>query len=108
MLSPLLNWLKLGQGSFAFPTGRDSATLRDKGTKVPSFSRDKGTTRQAKNLAKGRDGPGQPKSGTRQAGTAKFWDRKRDKTGYSRKGRSKTEKGCSKTGKDVLKQKKMF
>ena len=44
--------------------GRDSATFRDKGTEVPSLSRDKGITGQAKNLAKGRDGPGQPKSGT--------------------------------------------
>ena len=33
----------------AFPTGRDSATFRDKGT-----------TGQAQNLAKGLDGPGQP------------------------------------------------
>ena len=41
-----------------FPTGRD------KGTEVPSLSRDRGTTGQAKNLAKGRDGPRQPKSGT--------------------------------------------
>ena len=30
-----------------FPTGRDSATFRDKGTEVPSLSRDKGTTGQA-------------------------------------------------------------
>ena len=44
----------------AFPTGWDSATSRDKGTKVPSLSRDKWTTGQDKNLAKGRDGPGQP------------------------------------------------
>ena len=47
-----------------FPTGRDSATFWDKGTEVPLLSRDKGTTGQAQNLAKGRDGPGQPKSGT--------------------------------------------
>ena len=39
---------------------RDSATFRDKGTGVTSLSRDKGTTGQAQNLAKGRDGPGQP------------------------------------------------
>ena len=32
-----------------FPTGRDSATFQDKGTKVPSWSRDKGTTGQAQN-----------------------------------------------------------
>ena len=51
--------LKLG-----FPTGRDSATFQDNGSEVPSLSRDKGTTGQDKNLAKGRDGPGQPKSGT--------------------------------------------
>ena len=72
-----------------FPTGRDSATFRDKGTEVPSLSRDKGTTGQAKNLAKGRDGPGL-------AGTAKIWDKTRDKTEQRRKGRSKT-------GKEVLK-----
>ena len=75
-----------------FPTGRDSATFRDKGTEVPSLSRDKGTTGQAKNLAKGRDGPGQPKFGTGRAGTAKIRDGTRDKTGQSRKGRSKTGK----------------
>ena len=39
-----------------FTTGRDSATFRDNGIEVPSLSRDKGTTGQAKNLAKGRDG----------------------------------------------------
>ena len=36
-----------------FPTGRDSATLPDKGTEVPSLSRDKETMGQAQNLAKG-------------------------------------------------------
>ena len=40
--------------------GRDSATYWDKGTEVPSLSRDKGTTGQAQNLATGQDGPGQP------------------------------------------------
>ena len=39
----------------AFSTGRDSPTFWDKGTEVPSLSRDKGTTGQAQNLAKGRD-----------------------------------------------------
>ena len=68
-----------------------------------SGQRDKGTTGQAKNLAKGRDGSGQSKSGT-----AKNRYRRRDKPGQSRKGRSKTEKGCSKTEKDVLKQERMF
>ena len=43
-----------------FPTGRDSATFQDKGTEIPSLSRDKGTTGQAQNLTAGRDGPGQP------------------------------------------------
>ena len=47
-----------------FPTGRDSTTFRDNGTEVSSLSRDKGTTGQAQNLTKGRDGPGQLKSGT--------------------------------------------
>ena len=37
----------------AFRTGRDSATFRDKGTEIPSLSRDKGTTGQAQNLATG-------------------------------------------------------
>ena len=60
-------------------TGRDSATFWDNGTEVPSFSRDKGTTRQAKNLAKGWDGPGQPKFRMGRAGTAKIQDG--DKTG---------------------------
>ena len=36
-----------------FPTERDSATFQDKETEVPSLSRNKGTTGQAKNLAKG-------------------------------------------------------
>ena len=75
-----------------FPTGLDSATFRDKGTEVPTLSREKGTTGQAKNLAKGWDGLGQPKFGMRQAGTAKIWDRTLDKTGQSRKGHSKTGK----------------
>jgi hypothetical protein len=53
-----------GRGQeLGFPTGQDSATFWDKGTEVSALSRDKGTTGQAKNLAKGRDGPGQPKSG---------------------------------------------
>ena len=94
--------------SVGFPTGRDSATFRDKGTEVPSFSRDKGTTGRAKNLAKGRDGPGQPKLGTGQAGTAKIRDGTRDKTGQGRKGHSKTGKRRSKTENNVLKQEKMF
>ena len=63
-----------------FPTGQDSATFRDKGT-----------TGQAKNLAKGRDGPIQSKSGTVR-GT------KRDRA----------EKDILKQENDVLKQKMMF
>ena len=54
--------------------GRDSATFWDKGTEVPSLSRDKGTTGQTKNLAEGRDGSGQPKSGTGRAGTTRIRD----------------------------------
>ena len=67
-----------------FPTGRDSTTFRDNGTEVSSLSRDKGTTRQAQNLVKGQDGPGQLKSGTGWAGTAKIWDGTQDKTVQSR------------------------
>ena len=74
-----------------FPTGRDSTTFRDNGTEVSSLSRDKGTTGQAQNLAKGRDGPGQPKSGTGR-GT------KRDRA----------EKDVLKQKKDALKQKRTF
>ena len=71
------------------------------GQKFLSLSRDKGTTGRAKNLTKGRDGPGQPKFGMGRAGTAKIRDGTRDKTGQSRKGRSNQEN-------DVLKQKKLF
>ena len=56
---------------------------------------------QAKNLAKGQDGPGQPKFGMGRAGTAKIRNKTWDKTEQSRK-------GCSKTEKDVLKQERMF
>ena len=42
----------------AFPTGRDGATFRDKGTEISTLSRDKGTTGQAQKLATGRDGTG--------------------------------------------------
>ena len=55
---------------------RDNTTFRDKGTEVPSLSQDKGTTGQAKNLTKGRDGPGQPKFGTGRAGTKGHRDEK--------------------------------
>ena len=65
-----------------FPTRPDSATFRDKGTEVPSLSRDKGTMGQARNLAKGWEGPGQPKSGTGRAGTAKPRDGTWDKTNF--------------------------
>ena len=91
-----------------FPKGWSNATFRDKGTEVPSLSLDKGTTGQAKNPAKGRDGPGQPKFGTGRVGTAKIRDRTRDITGHSRKGHFKTAKRCSKTERDVLKQESMF
>ena len=70
------------------------------------MSRDKGTTGQPQNLTTGRDGPGQPKFGTGQAGTTKIRDGTRDKMGQSRKGHSKTGKRCSKTENDVQKQEK--
>jgi hypothetical protein len=69
---------------------------------------DKGAMGQAQNLAKGWDGPGQPKFETGRAGIAKIRDGMQDKTGQSRKGRSKTGKQHSKTGNDVLKQEMMF
>ena len=84
-------WLRVWEAVYfklGFPTGRDSATFRDSGTAKTFLSRDKGTTgqkflycpgtkgqrdklkilprdgtgRDSQNL--GRDGPGQPKSGT--------------------------------------------
>ena len=88
-----MNYCKQGW-VLGFPTGRDSVTFRDKGTEVPSLSRDKGTTGQAENLAKGRDGPGQPKFGTGRAGTVKIRDGTRDRA----------EKDVLKQEKDVLKQ----
>jgi hypothetical protein len=70
------------------------------GTKGQKFHHSpvQGTTGQAKNLAKGRV----------RAGTAKIQDVTQVKARLSLKGRSKTEKGCSETEKDVLKQEKMF
>ena len=63
-----------------FPTGRDSATFRDNWTEVSSLSRDKGTTGQAKKLAKGRVGTAKIRDGT-----AKNRDGTWDKMGQSRK-----------------------
>ena len=75
-----------------FPTGRDRTTFWDNGTEVSSLSRDKGTKGQAKTLAKGQDGMGQPIFRTGRARTAKIQDGTQDKTGQSRKGHSKTGK----------------
>ena len=109
-ISTLLAEFQLG-----FPTGRDGATFRDSGTGKTFLSLDKGTTGQKflhcpgtkgqwdklkilpwdgtvrDSQNPGRDGPGQPKSGT----------------GHGTK-RDRGEKGCSKTEKDVLEQKRMF
>jgi hypothetical protein len=62
------------------------------------LSRDKGTKEQAKNLAKGPDGPGQPKSGTGQ-GTK----REREEKDVLKK-----ENDVLKQEKEVLKQERMF
>ena len=53
MLRLLLEPIRLDISGFqlAFRTGRDSAFFWDKGTEVPSLSRDKGTMGQAPNLA---------------------------------------------------------
>ena len=85
----------------AFPTGRDSETFRDNGTKIPSLSRDKGTAGQAKRAARGRYGSGQPEAVTGRAGTAKKQDGTRDKMGQSRKDVLKQEN-------NVVKQKMLF
>ena len=62
----------------AFPTGWDRETFWDNGTEVPSLSREKGTTGQAKNLAKGRDGTGRDSqnSGWDGMGQPKFGSRR--------------------------------
>ena len=82
--------------------GRDNATFWDKGTEV---SREKGTTGQAKNLAMGREGPGQRKFG-------KGWDSQnlgRDGPGQPKSGtvhvtkRDRVEKDILEQEKDVLK-----
>ena len=78
--------------------GRDSATFRDNGTEVPSLSRDKGTTGQAKNFAKGRDGRDSQNSGQDRPGQPKFG------TGHGTK-RDRAEKDVLKQENDVLKQK---
>ena len=83
-----------GQRNFSGQRDRQNFIVpgqRDNGIEVPLLSRDKGTTGQAQNLAKGRDGPGQPKSGTGR-GT------KRDRA----------EKDVLKQENDILKQKMMF
>ena len=67
-------------------------TVQLLGTEVPSLSWDKKTMEQAKNLAKGQDGPGQTKVGTGRAGTAKIWDGTKGDIAE----------------KDVLKQERMF
>ena len=54
----LKTFLLMYGSPLAFPTGRDSATFRDKETEIPSLSWDKGTTGQAQNLATGQDGTG--------------------------------------------------
>ena len=77
-----------------FPTGRDSASFRDKGTEVFSLSRDKGTTGEARNLAKGQDGTGQPKFGMGLTRIAKIWDGTK---------RDRAEKDVLKQENDVLK-----
>jgi hypothetical protein len=76
---------------------RDSATFRDKGTEVPSLSWDKGTMGQAKNLAKGQDGPGRDSQNSGrdrpgQAGTG------RDRPGQAGTGRDRP--GQAGTGRD--------
>ena len=60
-----------GPAKLGFPTGWDIATFWDKGTEVPSLSRDKGTMGQAQNLVTGQDGPENP---------VKIWDRMWDST----------------------------
>ena len=58
MLGPRKGRAERGRQSgsgVGFSTGQDSATFREKGTEVPSLSWDKGTTGQAKNLAKEKD-----------------------------------------------------
>ena len=91
-----------------FPIGTDSATFRDKGREVSSLFHDKGAMGQVKNLAKGRDGPGQPKIGMEQpkSGTGRGTKRDRAEKDFLKQeiGILKQENGVLKQDKDVLKQ----
>ena len=80
---------------------QDSATFWEKGTDVQSLSRDKGTTGKAKNLAKGQEEPGQQKSGTGRARTAKIQDGAGTKW-------DRAEEDVLIQKKDVLKQKRIL
>ena len=62
-MARLLTRVSNGTGQCKFSGNRDRQNFfvpgqKDNGTEVPSLSRDKGKTGQAKNLAKGRDRPG--------------------------------------------------
>ena len=72
-LTEAIHKFKLVVSTVVFPMGRDSASFGDKGTEVPSLSRDKGTTGKAQNLAAGKDGPREP---------VKTWDGTWDRTGF--------------------------
>ena len=97
-----VNWVVLLETRVSNGTGQyNFSGQRDRSFFIVPRQRD---NRTSSNLAKGRDGLGQLKSGMGRAGTAKILDGTRDKTRQSRKGCSKTGNGCSETGKDNLKQ----
>ena len=79
-LTEAIHKFKLVVSTVVFPMGRDSASFGDKGTEVPSLSRDKGTTGKAQNLA-----TGQLNSWTERAGTAKIRDAGQNGTQQKRK-----------------------
>jgi hypothetical protein len=91
----------LGRG-VGFLTWRGKCNFSGQRDRISFIVPGQRTTGQAKNLAKGRDGLGQPKFGTGRAGIAKNRDGTRDKKGNG------AEKDVLKQENDILKQKTMF
>jgi hypothetical protein len=107
----LSNFGLLGLVCLVFPTGQDSANFWEKGQNFLHCPGTKGQRDRLKILPT--DGTNQDSMSKSKYGTVQDFDCLsrpvlRDKTGQSRKGRSITGKGCSKTKKKVLKQERMF
>ena len=82
-----------------FPMGRDSATFRDRSSFIVMGQKDNGTSK------KSCQGPGRARTNQSLDGTSRnSQNLGQDKTGHSRKGRSKTRKDVLKQENNVLKQ----